>query len=74
VTLTPATGLITYEDENGTMATFGIALNSPPSKDVTIALSSSDEGEGTVNSRASRVHVGQLDGTATGDRHGRKRR
>jgi large repetitive protein len=48
VTLTPATGLLTYEDENGSMATFGIALNSPPTKDVTIALSTSDDTEGVV--------------------------
>jgi large repetitive protein len=48
VTITPDTGLLTYEDENGSMATFGIALNSPPTKDVTIALSSSDDSEGTV--------------------------
>ena len=46
VTLTPETGLLTYED--GSMTSFGIALNSPPAKDVTIALSSSDEGEGLV--------------------------
>jgi len=48
VTLTPSTGLITYEDGNGAMANFGIALNSPPKSDVTIALSTSDDGEGTV--------------------------
>jgi large repetitive protein len=46
VTLTSDTGLLTYED--GSMTSFGIALNSPPAKGVTIALSSSDEGEGLV--------------------------
>jgi len=46
VMLTPGTGLVTFE--NGAMTTFGIALNSPPNKDVTIALSSSSEAEGTV--------------------------
>lgn len=46
VTLTPQVGLVTFE--SGAMTTFGIALNSPPSADVTIALSSSNEAEGTV--------------------------
>jgi len=43
VTLSPETGLVTFE--NGAMTTFGIALNSPPSKDVSIVLSSSNEAE-----------------------------
>jgi hypothetical protein len=34
--------------ENGDFATFTITLNSQPTGDVTIALTSSDEGEGTV--------------------------
>ena len=46
VTLSPQTGLVTFE--NGAMTSFGIALNSPPSGDVSIALSSSNEAEGTV--------------------------
>ena len=46
VMLTPGTGLLTFE--NGAMTSFGIALSSPPKKDVTIALSSSDAAEGTV--------------------------
>jgi hypothetical protein len=50
VTLTPQLGLVTFE--SGAMTTFGIALNSPPSKDVTIALSSSNEAEGIVTPAA----------------------
>jgi hypothetical protein len=46
VTLSPEVGLVTFE--NGATTTFSIVLNSPPTKDVSIALSSSDEAEGTV--------------------------
>lgn len=46
VVLTPAMGLVTTE--LGGMTTFGIALASPPSSDVSIALSSSNTAEGTV--------------------------
>jgi large repetitive protein len=47
VTLNPASGLLTFE--SGAMTSFGIVLNSPPAADVTIALNSSDEAEGTVS-------------------------
>lgn len=47
VTLMPASELFTRE--SGDMTSFGIVLNSPPAHDVTIALSSSDEAEGTVS-------------------------
>jgi large repetitive protein len=47
VTLNPQSGLVTFE--SGAMTSFGIVLNSPPSADVTIALTSSDEAEGTVS-------------------------
>jgi len=40
-------GLLTGED--GTQDTFRIALNAPPTANVTFPLSSSDEGEGTVS-------------------------
>ncbi len=46
ITVTPTSGLIT--DENGLQATFQVSLNSVPASDVTIAISSSDTGEGTV--------------------------
>jgi hypothetical protein len=46
-TVTPLTGLTT--SEAGGMATFTVLLNSPPSDDVTVALSSSNAMEGTVN-------------------------
>lgn len=47
VTLNPASGLLTFE--SGAMTNFGVVLNSPPASDVTIALTSSDEAEGTVS-------------------------
>lgn len=47
VTLSPISGLLTFE--SGAMTSFGIVLNSPPSADVTIALTSSNEAEGTVS-------------------------
>ena len=46
VTVTPTSGLITTEA--GGAATFTLVLNSQPSADVTIALTSSDPTEGTV--------------------------
>jgi hypothetical protein len=46
ITVTPTTGLVT--DENGAQATFTIVLNSQPTMDVTIGLSSNDTSEGTV--------------------------
>ncbi|HKY39783.1 MAG TPA: Calx-beta domain-containing protein [Polyangiaceae bacterium] len=46
ITLIPAMDLITFE--SGDMTTFGIALNAPPTADVTIPLSSNDDNEGTV--------------------------
>jgi large repetitive protein len=45
-TVTPVSGLVT--DENGLPATFTIVLNSQPTGAVTVALTSSDPGEGTV--------------------------
>lgn len=47
VTVTPTSGLTTTE--NGDTATFSIVLNAAPTNDVSIALSSSDSGEGTVD-------------------------
>ncbi|MFK8113064.1 MAG: Calx-beta domain-containing protein [Rubripirellula sp.] len=47
ITLTPIAGLQT--NEGGGSATFTVALNTLPSADVTIALSSSDTGEGTLS-------------------------
>ncbi|MEQ1760556.1 MAG: Calx-beta domain-containing protein [Vicinamibacterales bacterium] len=46
ITVTPLTGLIT--SEQGGAATFALALNTPPTATVTIDLSSSTPGEGTV--------------------------
>src|SRR5678815_5552787 len=47
VTVSPTTGLTTTEAAGGT-ATFTVVLNTIPSADVTIALTSSDTTEGTV--------------------------
>ena len=46
ITVTPTTGLTTTEA--GGTATFTVVLNTQPTADVTIALSSSDTTEGTV--------------------------
>ena len=46
VTVTPTSGLLTTE--SGQTATFTVVLKSPPTADVTIALSSSNSKEGTV--------------------------
>jgi len=45
--LTGAVDLLTFE--NGLMTSFGVALSSPPTGDVTLGLSSSDDSEGTVS-------------------------
>jgi hypothetical protein len=47
VVVNPTAGLVT--NESGTTATFTVALTTRPTADVTIALSSSNEGEGTVS-------------------------
>ncbi|MBI5055578.1 MAG: alkaline phosphatase [Nitrospirae bacterium] len=47
ITVTPASGLVTTEA--GGTDTFTVKLNSQPSSDVTVALSSSDTTEGTVS-------------------------
>jgi large repetitive protein len=47
ITVNPTSGLVTTE--SGGVATFTIVLNSQPTADVTIGLSSSDAGEGTVS-------------------------
>lgn len=47
LTVVPISGLTTTED--GGTATFDVVLNSAPTADVTIGLSSSDETEGTVS-------------------------
>ncbi len=46
VTISPTSGLVTSED--GSTATFSVQLNTRPLAEVTIALTSSDESEGTV--------------------------
>ncbi len=47
ITVTPSSGLVT--SEAGGTDTFSVKLNSQPSADVTIGLSSSDTSEGTVS-------------------------
>jgi hypothetical protein len=46
ITVTPIAGLVTTEA--GGTATFTVVLNTQPTADVTIGLSSSDASEGTV--------------------------
>jgi hypothetical protein len=50
IVITAADGLTT--SENGAAAQFSVALNAPPSSDVTIAVSSSNAGEGAVSARS----------------------
>jgi large repetitive protein len=47
VVLSGATNLLTFE--TGMMTSFGVALSSPPTGDVTLGLASSDDSEGTVS-------------------------
>lgn len=47
LTITPTTGLLTTE--SGDTATFAISLDTPPTADVTIDLSSSNPAEGTIS-------------------------
>ncbi len=47
ITVTPTSGLVTTE--NGGTASFSVVLNSQPTADVTIGLSSSDPTEGTLS-------------------------
>ena len=47
ITVTPTAGLVTTE--NGGTASFSVVLNSQPTADVTIGLSSSDTTEGTLS-------------------------
>ena len=48
ITVTPTSGLMTTEA--GTTATFTVVLDSQPTAPVSIGVSSSDTGEGTVSS------------------------
>ena len=54
ITVTPTAGLATTEA--GGTATFTVVLNTQPTADVTIALSSSDTTEGTVSSGEPGLH------------------
>ncbi len=49
ITVVPTAGLITHENPNLPAATFSVVLNTQPTADVTIDLSSSDLSEGTVS-------------------------
>jgi hypothetical protein len=46
INVTPTSGLVT--DEGGSTANFSVVLGSPPSGDVSVPLSSSDPGEGSL--------------------------
>ncbi len=66
-TVTPTSGLTTTEA--GGTATFTVVLNSAPTADVTIALSSSDLTEGTVGPASLTFTVANWNVRADGDRH-----
>ena len=56
ITVTPTSGLTTTED--GGSATFAVVLNTAPTANVTIALTSSDATEGTVGPGLAHLHDG----------------
>ena len=67
ITVSPTFGLTTTE--SGGTATFTIVLNSQPTADVTIGLSSSNTSEGTVSPGERDVHDRELEHAADGHRH-----
>ena len=75
--MTPTAGLMTTEA--GGTATFTVVLNTQPTADVTIGLSSSDTTEGTVSPASLVFTTAELERAADGDgdrrqRPGRRRR
>ena len=69
ITVTPTAGLTTTEA--GGTATFTVVLNTQPTADVTIGLSSSNTNEGTVEPGEPHVYDRQLERAA--DRDGDRR-
>ena len=61
-------------DESGTTATFTVVLNSQPSDDVTIDISSGDPTEGTVSPSPLDLHRRQLEPAPDRDGHRSRRR
>ena len=72
ITVNPASGLVTTE--GGGTATFTVVLNTQPTANVTIALSSSDTTEGTVSPGEPDLHDRELEQRADGDGHRGRRR
>ena len=72
ITVTPTTALTTTEA--GGTATFTVVLNTQPTADVTIALTSSDTTEGTVVPGEPDLHDRELERGADGDGDRRRRR
>ena len=70
--MTPTAGLATTEA--GGTATFTVVLNTQPTADVTIALSSSDTTEGTVGPASLVFTTANWNVGADGDGDGRGRR
>ena len=65
ITVNPTSGLITTEA--GGTAQFSVVLDTQPTADVTIAISSSDTSEGTADLSDADVHVVELGCGADGD-------
>ena len=74
ITVTPTSGLTTTEA--GGTATFTVVLNTQPTADVTIGLTSSDTTEGHGRSGEPDLYARELERRADGDgdRRGRRRR
>ena len=67
ITVNPTSGLVTTE--NGGTAQFSVVLNSQPTADVTIGISSSDTTEGTPSTVVAHLHSRQLGCGPDGDGH-----
>ena len=72
ITVTPTTTRLTTTEAGGT-ATFTVVLNTQPTADVTIALSSSNPTEGTVVPASLVFTTRELERGADGDGDGRRR-
>ena len=72
IIVNPTSGLTTTEA--GGTAAFSVVLNSQPTADVTIGLSSTDTTEGTISPVEPHLHERELERAADRYRHRRQRR
>ena len=72
ISVNPTSGLTTTEA--GGTAQFDVVLDAPPTADVTIGISSSDTGEGTVSTPSLTLHRRKLEHPPDGHHHRPRRR